>query len=211
MAAAGGGDQIQRDIRIYSQYFRRYELLIEYKNLKNPDHCPNGMYIMPEASNLYEWWGVLILHRGYYKEGVFKFHIQIPDDYPNEGPTVRFITDMFHPLIDRSGFFNLRHQFPAWRANKDYLSHVFHFIKNSFKDSVLASLDGTYHQERPLFARLASQCAQLSASDGILFSNDLTEDDPSIIRFSPLDDESFDRLKAEMIASVVCTAAVSIA
>ncbi|KAJ3004370.1 UNVERIFIED_CONTAM: hypothetical protein HDU68_005147, partial [Siphonaria sp. JEL0065] len=119
---------------------------------------------------------------------------------------------MFHPLIDRSGFFNLRQQFPVWRANKDYVSHVLHYIKNSFRDSVLGSLDESncpnrealhmYFQERPLFARLASQCAQLSASEGILFSNDLTEDDPSIIRFSPLDDETFEKLKAEMIASV---------
>ncbi|ORY53225.1 UBC-like protein [Rhizoclosmatium globosum] len=211
LAAAGGNDQIQRDIRIYSQYFRRYELLIEYKNLRNPDHCPNGMYIMPEANDLYEWWGVLLLHRGYYKEGVFKFHVQIPDDYPNEGPTVRFTTDMFHPLVDRSGFFSLKQQFPVWRAHKDYLCHVLHYIKNSFKEAVLAGLEemhcpnreayNMFMHERPLFARLASQCAQLSASDGILFSNELDEDE-NIIRFSPLDDDQFENLKAQMIASV---------
>ncbi|KAJ3062426.1 hypothetical protein HDU98_001702 [Podochytrium sp. JEL0797] len=59
-------------------------------------------------------------------------------------------------------------------------------------------------QERPLFARLASQCAQLSASDGILYSNSLSVDDQdeSIIRFTPLDDETFDKLNGEMMASV---------
>ncbi|KAJ3260738.1 hypothetical protein HDU77_001202 [Chytriomyces hyalinus] len=204
-------DQSQRDIRIYSQYFRRYELLIEYKNLRNPDHCPHGMYIMPEADNLNEWWGVLLLHRGYYKEGVFKFHIQIPEDYPSEGPIVRFTTDMFHPLVDRSGFFNMRQQFPAWRANKDFICHLLHYIKNSFKEAVLANLEESncpnrdaynmFMFERPLFAKLASQCAQLSASDGILFSNDLEEDE-SIIKFRQLDDVEFEKLKAEMLQSV---------
>ncbi|KAJ3238966.1 hypothetical protein HDU81_006781 [Chytriomyces hyalinus] len=204
-------DQSQRDIRIYSQYFRRYELLIEYKNLRNPDHCPHGMYIMPEADNLNEWWGVLLLHRGYYKEGVFKFHVQIPEDYPSEGPIVRFTTDMFHPLVDRSGFFNMRQQFPAWRANKDFICHLLHYIKNSFKEAVLANLEESncpnrdaynmFMYERPLFAKLASQCAQLSASDGILFSNDLEEDE-SIIKFRQLDDAEFEKLKAEMLLSV---------
>ncbi|KAJ1532721.1 hypothetical protein HK405_000891, partial [Cladochytrium tenue] len=106
--AAAPLDQAQRDMRIYSQYFRRMELLIEYKNLRNPNHCPTGMYVMPDPDNLNEWHCVLFIHRGYYKEGVFKFVLQVPDGYPDEGPTVRFVTDMFHPLVDRDGGFSLR-------------------------------------------------------------------------------------------------------
>jgi hypothetical protein len=37
----------------YSNYFRRYELLIEFKNLGNPGHCPHGVYVMPAADNLH--------------------------------------------------------------------------------------------------------------------------------------------------------------
>ncbi|KAI8622085.1 ubiquitin-conjugating enzyme/RWD-like protein [Chytriomyces sp. MP71] len=192
-------DQTQRDVRIYSQYFRRYELLIEFKNLRNPEHCPNGMYVMPEPNNLNEWWGVLMLHRGYYREAVFKFHLSIPDDYPSEGPTLRFITEMFHPLVDRSGFFNMRQQFPVWRPNKDYICHLLHYAKNSFKEAVLANLEGKFLYERPVFARLASQCAQLSASDGSLYD----DSDESIIKFRNLDDAEFEKVKSQMLASVV--------
>ncbi|KAJ3208372.1 hypothetical protein HDU82_002564 [Entophlyctis luteolus] len=263
-AAALALQHTNRDIRIYSQHFRKYELLVEYKNLRNPDHCPNGLYVIPDPENLYgkcrprisrnashtntEWHGVLILHRGYYREGVFKFIMSIPEDYPNEAPTVRFLTDMFHPLVDRSGFFNIRQQFPIWRANTDYICHLLHYVKNSFKEAVLSNLEGCpcfssiatnckffagdraslfesgglqyvifdaprdvrvihpfrFKNERHLFLRLASQCAQLSASDGVLYANNLEgseDEDQSMIRFSPLDDETFEALQAEMLSS----------
>ncbi|KAH6583629.1 hypothetical protein BASA60_001348 [Batrachochytrium salamandrivorans] len=99
-----------------SNLFRRYQLLIEYKNLRSSNSCPTGIYIIPDPDNLYVWHGALFLHRGYYKEGVFKFHIEIPENYPEVIPAVRFITDMFHPLIDREGYFNLGQQFNTERS-----------------------------------------------------------------------------------------------
>ncbi|KAJ3382104.1 hypothetical protein HDU84_004612 [Entophlyctis sp. JEL0112] len=140
--------------------------------------------------------------------------MSIPEDYPNEAPTVRFLTDMFHPLVDRSGFFNIRQQFPIWRANTDYICHLLHYVKNSFKEAVLSNLEelhcsnreayNMFKNERHLFLRLASQCAQLSASDGVLYANNLEgseDEDQSMIRFSPLDDETFEALQAEMLSS----------
>ncbi|KAI9332301.1 ubiquitin-conjugating enzyme/RWD-like protein [Zopfochytrium polystomum] len=197
-------------MRIYSQYFRRTELLIEYKNLRNPNHCPTGMYIMPDLDNLNEWHGVLFVHRGYYKEGIFKFYLQIPDGYPDEGPTVHFVTDMFHPLIDREGNFSLRQQFPVWRPQKDFLSHVLHYIKNSFREAFLANLDESlcpnrealkmFNLERHLFARLAAQCAQLSASDAILYDQD--EQDGFLIKFKQLGDEELSNVKSQFLGSL---------
>ncbi|KAI8853092.1 ubiquitin-conjugating enzyme/RWD-like protein, partial [Chytridium lagenaria] len=187
--------------------FQRYELLIEYKNLRNPNHCPPGMYIKPHPDDLHEWHGVLFIHRGYYKEGVFKFVMTIPDGYPEEGPSVRFVTDMFHPLIDnRDGLFSLRQQFPQWRAHKDYLCHVLHYIKNSFKEAVMANLEGVFFTERPLFAKLAAQCAQLSASEGIVFDNDGPHGEEnageSLVRFAPLTDDEFRAKKNQMLSFV---------
>ncbi|KAJ3185880.1 hypothetical protein HK101_009789 [Irineochytrium annulatum] len=170
---------------------------------------------MPNPDDLNEWHGALFIHRGYYKEGVFKFIVSIPDGYPDEGPTVRFVTDMFHPLIDsRDGFFSLRQQFPSWRPNKDYICHVLHYIKNSFREAVMLNLDEThcpnrdahrmFFNERELFAKLAAQCAQLSASDGILYDNDGPKGEvgggESLIRFAPLDDERARELKGAMFS-----------
>ena len=101
----------------FKSYFSRYELLIEFKNLVNQNHLPNGMYVAPEINNLYVWHCCLFIHRGYYKGGVFKFIINIPSTYPNDGPKVTFVTDMFHPLIDpRSREFSLTQQFSTWFA-----------------------------------------------------------------------------------------------
>lgn len=96
-----------------------------------------------QSHSLSEWHGAMFIHRGYYKEGVFKFILQIPRTYPSAGPTVLFITDMFHPLIGRDGYFNLAQQFPQWRPHKDYLCHVLHYVKNSFREAVILNLQGT--------------------------------------------------------------------
>ncbi|KAJ3417388.1 hypothetical protein HDV05_004853 [Chytridiales sp. JEL 0842] len=163
---------------------------------------------MPHPDNLNEWHGTLFVHRGYYKGGVFKFVIDIPDGYPDEGPSVRFITDMFHPLIDsRDRHFSLRQQFPSWRPHKDYLCHVLHYIKNSFREAFLANLEENscpnkdalrlFHTERHAFSKLTAQCAELSASEGILY--DTETPDGSLIQFAPLDENQFDQIRTNML------------
>ncbi|KAJ3219767.1 hypothetical protein HDU67_009579 [Dinochytrium kinnereticum] len=161
------------------------------------------MYIKPNFDDLHE--------------GVFKFIMKIPEGYPEEGPSVRFVTDMFHPLIDnRDGHFSLRQQFPQWRAHKDYLCHVLHYIKNSFKEAVMANLEEMhcpnreahrmFFMERPLFAKLAAQCAQLSASEGIVFDNDgphgEENEGESLVRFNPLQEDEFKAKKIQMLSFV---------
>jgi hypothetical protein len=55
--------------------------------------------------------------------------------------------------------------------------------------------------ERPAFAKLAAQCAQLSASEGILFDTDTP--DGSLIQFTPLEDNEFNQVKGKMLNSLV--------
>eukprot|EP00842_Homolaphlyctis_polyrhiza_P000305 jgi/Hompol1/1275/HPOL_001152-RA len=183
-----------------SALFRRYQLLID-KNLRSSKNCPPGIYLLPDPDNLYYWHGVIFIHRGYYREGVFKFHIEIPANYPESIPTVRFLTDMFHPLIDRDGFFNLAQQFPTWRPNHDCISHILHYVKNAFRESTIAGLDDAaclnaeaarmFATERSYFAKLASQCAQLSSSEPILFDSDVSH----LITFSPIDESKFSKIQ----------------
>ncbi|KAJ3031231.1 hypothetical protein HDV00_008476 [Rhizophlyctis rosea] len=52
-----------------------------------------------------------------------------------------------------------------------------------------------YHNERQVFSRLASQCAQLSASEPILFD----QDDGSEIKFSPLSEARFEELRVRVL------------
>ncbi|RUS22628.1 hypothetical protein BC937DRAFT_88233 [Endogone sp. FLAS-F59071] len=228
--------------QFYSEYFKRYELMIEFTNLRNPNHCPLGVYVMPAQDNLNSthrqnnfimyrpclpfeaksltallkkrfkfpvlfpkfhslpqaWFGSLFVHKGYYRNGVFKFRISIPPEYPERAPTVDFLTDMFHPLVDQKGGFNMGQQFPAWRPHQDYIFHVLHYIKNAFKKVVLDNLlekyaknkeaYRMYHNEPHIFANLAQQCAQLSITESILFEN---FPESNMIRFTSLKDGKF--------------------
>ncbi|KAL2918624.1 hypothetical protein HK105_202025 [Polyrhizophydium stewartii] len=211
-----------------SNLFRRYQLLID-KNLRGAKVCPAGVYVVPDSNNIYRgshcpglaaaprpstanppppaasvWHGTIFVHRGYFKEGVFKFLIEIPSDYPASIPTVRFVTDMFHPLIDREGYFNLSQQFPHWRPYKDFISHILHYIKNSFRESVISNLQEPacfnvealrmFNNERTYFAKLAAQCAQMSSSEPILFDRDSNH----IMTFTPIDETKFNELRKKL-------------
>jgi ubiquitin-protein ligase len=43
---------------------------------------------------------VIFIREGYYREGIFKFEISIPQNYPSKPPEIKFTSKVFHPLID---------------------------------------------------------------------------------------------------------------
>jgi len=45
---------------------------------------------------------VIFVREGYYREGIFKFEIHIPQNYPSKPPEIQFTTKIFHPLVDIS-------------------------------------------------------------------------------------------------------------
>ncbi|KAI8378037.1 ubiquitin-conjugating enzyme/RWD-like protein [Radiomyces spectabilis] len=156
---------------------------------------------MPSSDNLSVWYGVLFVHKGYYKSGVFKFRMVVPEVYPALPPTVTFLTDIFHPLVDVSGNLSLVQRFPTWRPYQDYLLHVLHYVKNMFKRPVLDSLLDKhchnkeayrlYRNDPVIFSKLAQQCAQLSITESFLFDH---FPDNNLIRFSPLAEAKFGKL-----------------
>ncbi|CAG8491183.1 8193_t:CDS:2, partial [Scutellospora calospora] len=158
--------------------FRKMDLMIEFTNLRNPRHCPSGVYVMPSADN---------------------FH-----NYP---PTVQFISKLindgglFHPLIHpETGNFSLIQQFKDWEPHKYYIFHVLHYVKKSFKKGVLDNLSekhiqnkdayDTYKENPRRFGTLAKQCAELSTSKTVLYDNH-NESNP--IQFSELQDEKLEK------------------
>lgn len=144
------------------------------------------------------WYGVIFVHQGYYSSGAFKFRVAIPEAYPEYPPSVTFISDMFHPLIDSGGNLSLSQQFPTWRPCEDYIFHVLHYIKNIFKKAVLDRLvDKHCPQKEPYrlyrtdiktFTKLAKQCAELSISESYLYDH-FPED--NMIRFSPISESKY--------------------
>ncbi|ORY94005.1 ubiquitin-conjugating enzyme/RWD-like protein [Syncephalastrum racemosum] len=201
-------DVTAKSPRLTSEYFKRYELMTEFINLRNPSHCPLGVYVMPSSDNLNIWYGVIFVHKGYYRSGVFKFRMTIPESYPTHPPSVTFLTDMFHPLVDVQGNVSITQQFPTWRPYQDYIFHVLHYLKNMFKKVVLEGLVDKhclnkeayrlYRTDTNVFGKLAQQCAQLSITESYLFDH---FPDNNMIRFSPLSEAKFDELKAHILNS----------
>ena len=54
---------------------------------------------------------------GYYTDSILKFRLVFPPSYPENPPTVQFLTDVFHPLVSQQdGTFNLRTRFNPWKC-----------------------------------------------------------------------------------------------
>ncbi|KAI8331040.1 ubiquitin-conjugating enzyme/RWD-like protein [Chlamydoabsidia padenii] len=163
---------------------------------------------MPSSDSLNVLYGVIFVHKGYYRSGVFKFRMFIPDTYPNHPPAVTFLTDMFHPLVDSQGNVSLSQHFPTWRPHQDYLFHVLHFLKNMFKRDVLEKLVDKhcynkeayrlFRNDAPVFRKLSQQCAQLAITETYLFE---CFPDNNLIRFNPLSEPKFDELKSIIFKS----------
>jgi ubiquitin-protein ligase len=40
------------------------------------------------------------VREGAYKDGIYKFEINIPSNYPSKPPEIIFMTKIYHPLVD---------------------------------------------------------------------------------------------------------------
>ena len=68
-----------------------------------------------------------------YMGGIFKFVIEFPSNYPNERPSVVFITPIYHPLVDpKFNKLNLDVEFNEWIPGKHWAINVLLYIKKMF-------------------------------------------------------------------------------
>lgn len=112
---------------------KNYSLTIEYKHLQR--HAPGGVYVLPSYDDIRTWHGVVFVRQGVYRDGVFKFKLIIPDDYPADGarPHVVFTTPLFHPMVyPNTGELDLTKKFKTWTEGEDYLVSVLAYIKKIF-------------------------------------------------------------------------------
>lgn len=79
------------------------------------------------------WHGIIFLRGGHYKNGVFRFVMHIPLEYPEIPPSIFFTTKVYNPCIDiRTGELDLSVQFPEWNASKNFILLIITFIKRIF-------------------------------------------------------------------------------
>jgi len=158
----------------------RAAISIEYASLRHDKHCPTGVYVTPSTESVLIWDAVLFVHKGDYAGSVFKFVMTFPNNYPDRPPTVRFVTDVFHPLVaSQTGMLNLTARFRPWRPKEHHVHDILYFVKTAFKERALGKLNEMdvvnkeafklYTENRSSFAALAQQSSQLSQSPSALY------------------------------------------
>jgi len=116
----------------FTQSSLEFWLMIEYKNLVPAHRRPSGVYVMPSFDDMLVWYGVIFVHHGYYRKGVFKFRIELPRHYPNVRPEVFFLGPVHHPYVRANGHLDLSLPFPQWIPKQHFIIHVLQFMKKMF-------------------------------------------------------------------------------
>ncbi|KAF8559129.1 UBC-like protein [Imleria badia] len=181
----------------------RAAISIKYASLRHDRHCPTGMYITPSTESMLIWDAVLFVHKGNYAGSVFKFVMTFPDDYPDRPPTVRFVTDVFHPLVaTQTGMLNLTARFRPWRPKEHHVHDILYFVKTAFKERALDKLNEMdvvnkeafkYTENRSSFTALAQQSSQLSQSPSALYDAPSSSKAYSF-RFTPSQPEQINKV-----------------
>ena len=69
-------------------------------NNKPPENCSAG----PDGDNLANWSATIMGPKGSpFEGGIFKLKIKFPSNYPFRAPDIRFVTQVYHPNISKSG------------------------------------------------------------------------------------------------------------
>ncbi|KAJ1800911.1 hypothetical protein LPJ59_000727 [Coemansia sp. RSA 2399] len=197
--------------RFYSEHMRRCELRIELLWLQTPGRTPRGVYVMPSLESTNVWHGVMFVKRGYWRDAVVRFRIDIPREYPRTHPVITLATPVAHPLVRlEDGRFALEQQFPQWTPYSDYIFHALNYLKNSFKNRVLKQLQSRdcfnvaaylrFKNDLPQFRELARIDSMKSRMPENLFRQQ-PHDCPIV--FSPLSNDDYEAAiqRIKLIAS----------
>lgn len=86
--------------RLHPDRLDDFRVAMELKYLSR--HCPSGVFMVPDKSNPKKLHGVVFVRQGFYKEGIFRFFVQLPSTYNAIGttPAVKFTTSVYNPLVD---------------------------------------------------------------------------------------------------------------
>jgi len=116
----------------YGAYFLEYSLLAEFQLLLK-QRLP-GIYVVPAHTSPTTWFGVLFIRQGLYQEGVFRFQVIIPNNFPDgDVPNIVFEHPVFHPSIDPvTHKLNVKQGFPKWKRNVNHIWQVLLYCRKVF-------------------------------------------------------------------------------
>ncbi|XP_055380795.1 protein crossbronx homolog [Condylostylus longicornis] len=128
------GSNKQED-KVITSAKQEYKILAEYKMVESEKI--GGVYVIPSYENSLLWFGVIFVRSGYYKNGIFRFNISLPDNFPDDktAPTVIFQNEIIHPLIHPyTGALDISFAFPYWRIGEDHIWQLLKYISYIFME-----------------------------------------------------------------------------
>ncbi|KAK7170369.1 hypothetical protein R3I94_000557 [Phoxinus phoxinus] len=186
----------------YGPFYLEYSLLAEF-TLVIKQKLP-GIYVQPSYRSALMWFGVIFIRHGLYQDGVFKFTVYIPDNYPDgDCPRVVFDTPVFHPLVDPvSGELDVRRAFTKWRRNHNHIWQVLMYARTIFykintMDPLNPEAAVLYEKDIQLYKSKVVDSVKLCNSH--LFDQPKI-DDPYAISFSPWNPAVHEEAKEKMFA-----------
>uniref|UniRef100_A0A671LKW6 AKT-interacting protein-like n=1 Tax=Sinocyclocheilus anshuiensis TaxID=1608454 RepID=A0A671LKW6_9TELE len=176
----------------YGPFYLEYSLLAEF-TLVIKQKLP-GIYVQPSYRSALMWFGVIFIRHGLYQDGVFKFTVYIPDNYPDgDCPRVIFDTPVFHPLVDPvSGELDVRRTFTKWRSVQKNKTKTINTM-----DPLNPEAAVLYDKDIQLFKSKVVDSVKLCNSH--LFDQPKI-DDPYAISFSPWNPVVHEEAKEKMFA-----------
>ncbi|XP_061733161.1 AKT-interacting protein [Nerophis ophidion] len=184
----------------YGPFYLEYSLLAEF-TLVVKQKLP-GIYVQPSYKSALMWFGVIFIRHGLYQDGVFKFTVYIPDNYPDgDCPKLVFDMPVFHPLVDPvSGELDVKRAFTKWRRNHNHIWQVLMYARTIFYKI------NTTEPFNPEAAVLYEKDVQLFKSkvvDNVKLCNSRLFDQPKIddpyaISFSPWNPAVHEEAKERM-------------
>lgn len=118
-----------------NEKIKDYKIATEYKYLITG--APSGVYLLPEFEDIRKLHGVIFIRSGLYKNGVFRFRIDLPPNYNdiNTHPLVTFTPPIFNPLVHMAtGKLELTSDpvFREWKPDQHFLVSCVTFLKRAF-------------------------------------------------------------------------------
>jgi len=149
----------------YGPFFLEYSILAEY-NLLQKQKLP-GVYVIPSSETSLCWYGIIFIRLGVYQEGIFRFRIQIPENYPDgDCPRLLFEHPVFHPLVDTESFeLDVKRGFHKWRRNVNHIWQILLYMRKCFykfdiKDPINIEAANMYENDMDSFKDAAKACVQ---------------------------------------------------
>ncbi|KAI4466479.1 ubiquitin-conjugating enzyme e2 [Holotrichia oblita] len=115
------------------------------------------------------WFGVIFVRNGFYEDGVFRFNIFLPEDFPDGGhPKVVFQSNVFHPVIYKdTNELHVTDGFPTWDKDQHhiwqvlkYLSWIFYNFNSSLAHAVNLEAVNMYRNNQLEFKEKVKECVK---------------------------------------------------